>query len=175
MSEVSTTLPDSHPRLEIAVSPFDFPGTLEEARETARGRKVLELYERARDIDMEIDANVESTIRFHKSDVFAMAHPPEDMSVMFGMIHWAFIRRGQIMVIQGLATDRPYERRGVGSHLLRYARQQAVGCTAIHLTALPGAVGFYERFGFEKVSSHVLPSMELALPEAAPTEPLHVT
>lgn len=156
-------LPDRSAELDFAISPFRFPATLEEARTTARGRKTLELYERARDISMKIDANVESTIRFHANDTFAFAHPLEDSDTMLGMIHWAFVQRGTIMVIQGLSTDPAYERQGVGGALLGHARDRAMGCAAIRLTSLPAAVSFYERHGFRRTSSHIYPDMALVL------------
>lgn len=61
-------------------------------------------------------------------------------------------------MISHLATDRRYERRGVGSLMVQCAIKHArflskiVGCRAVLVRSEPDVVGFYEKLGFKKNS-----------------------
>jgi GNAT superfamily N-acetyltransferase len=57
-----------------------------------------------------------------------------------------------------LATDVAFQRRGVGSHMLRFIGGMAMGGPAaariLFLEAYPASVRFYEKFDFEQVVHH---------------------
>ncbi len=57
-----------------------------------------------------------------------------------------------------LATDREFQRRDIGTHILRYvaglALQAPAAARILFLEAYPGSVSFYEKFDFEQVVHH---------------------
>jgi GNAT superfamily N-acetyltransferase len=61
--------------------------------------------------------------------------------------------------IARLAVDSRAQGRGVGAELLKQALMlakrtaEAVGCVGVLVDAKPGAVAFYERYGFEPVTA----------------------
>lgn len=63
-----------------------------------------------------------------------------------------------VLRIARLAVDQRLQGVGVGGELLyaalrlALAESERVGCGGVLVDALPGAVGFYERFGFERLT-----------------------
>ncbi|MBO4406869.1 MAG: GNAT family N-acetyltransferase [Clostridia bacterium] len=71
----------------------------------------------------------------------------EAVGVLFGLTDFAYW-----LYVTDLGVDRRYERRGIGSRLMKKAHELAGGekDIAVYLVANEGAVPFYEKLGMKK-------------------------
>lgn len=77
-----------------------------------------------------------------------------------------------VLILARMATDTRFQRRGVGDSLLRevvFAEAlhmvERLGCLGIYVDAKPGAVTFYQRYGFAALSrTEEAPSTRMFLP-----------
>ena len=106
--------------------------------------------------DMKVQMGLTYLARHNKQVVgfmtLAMAHLDRAEQRTLGIDTYGNI---PVLAITALATDKRYERRGVGRYtvnsaiLLATDMAKQVGCRAIYLNADPDAVGFYEKLKFE--------------------------
>jgi len=90
-----------------------------------------------------------------EEDVAISDAPPEDPTVLLGFVVFRFRPDLGCMQISNIAVPEQHRGRGFGRHLMewicRYAKQDG-SIQLISLSALPGAVKFYQAFGFKKAA-----------------------
>lgn len=93
---------------------------------------------------------------------FSLASGAVDRQFMTGKLKKNMPRSVPITTLGRLAVDTSLNGKGVGSSLLKAAWQTAadqsllIGSVALIINALPNAVGFYQRYGFQPLPSDPL-------------------
>ena len=106
--------------------------------------------------DMKVHMGLTYLVRYNKQVVgfmtLAMGHLDKAEQRTLGIDAYGNI---PVLAITALATDKRYERRGVGRYMVNSAILLALGmsrrvaCRAIYLNADPDAVEFYKKLDFE--------------------------
>lgn len=106
--------------------------------------------------DIRVQMGLTYLARYNKQVVgfmtLAMAHLDKAEQQTLGIDAYGNI---PVLAITALATDKRYERRGVGRYMVNSAillaldMSRRVACRAIYLNADPDAIGFYKKLNFE--------------------------